>query len=161
MRFWLLALVWLPAGVVAVTLVRFGTTAGFAMHPADLPMAAASLALVAPCGLPLALGCRKLWRLVGGRPARLRHHRIDHHCGPARAGGHRTLCGVPQPAGLGRSMVLGPTGLSAAGHRPISIRGIPPSQSIWLRNSCVRGSLASVKNVAGGPCSTMTPRSVK
>ncbi len=42
MRFWLLALVWLPAGVVAVTLVRFGTTAGFAMHPADLPMAAAS-----------------------------------------------------------------------------------------------------------------------
>ena len=69
MRFWLLALVWLPAGVVAVTLARFGTTAGFAMHPADLPMAAASLALVAPCGLPLALGCRKLWRLGRRRTA--------------------------------------------------------------------------------------------
>lgn len=32
---------------------------------------------------------------------------------------------------------------------------------IWLRNSLVRGSLAFLKNVAGGPCSTMTPRSVK
>ena len=26
-------------------------------------MAAASLAVLAPCGLPLALGCRRLWRL--------------------------------------------------------------------------------------------------
>ena len=34
-------------------------------------------------------------------------------------------------------------------------------QRIWLRNSWVRGSFASVKKVAGGPCSTMTPRSVK
>ena len=40
-------------------------------------------------------------------------------------------------------------GPGGAGHR------------IWLRNSWVRGSLASVKNVAGGPCSTMIPLSVK
>ena len=29
----------------------------------SLPMSAGSLALVVPCGLPLALGCRRLWRL--------------------------------------------------------------------------------------------------
>ncbi len=34
-------------------------------------------------------------------------------------------------------------------------------QRIWLRNSWVRGSRAFSKNVAGGPCSTMTPPSVK
>jgi hypothetical protein len=34
-------------------------------------------------------------------------------------------------------------------------------QRIWLRNSLVRGSLASSKKVAGVPCSTITPRSVK
>ena len=32
---------------------------------------------------------------------------------------------------------------------------------IWLRNSRVRGSFAFLKKVAGGPCSTITPRSVK
>ena len=32
---------------------------------------------------------------------------------------------------------------------------------IWLRNSRVLGSRASVKKVDGGPCSTITPRSVK
>ncbi len=69
MRFWLLAFLWLPAGVVAVTLARFGMAYGFAIHPANLPMAAASLALVAPCGLPLALGCRTLWRLGHRRTA--------------------------------------------------------------------------------------------
>lgn len=33
--------------------------------------------------------------------------------------------------------------------------------SICERNSRVRGSLGSLKKVSGGPCSTMTPRSVK
>ena len=28
-----------------------------------VPMLAGSLVIVAPCGLPLALGCRRLWRL--------------------------------------------------------------------------------------------------
>ena len=69
LRFWLLALLWLPAGVVAITLARFGLADGLAVHTAELPMAAVSLAVVAPCGLPLALGCRRLWRLGRRRTA--------------------------------------------------------------------------------------------
>ena len=65
--FWALALLWLPAGVVAQALVRFGAEtgphAGAGLSAAMLPMLAASLVLVAPCGLPLALGCRRVWRL--------------------------------------------------------------------------------------------------
>ena len=65
--FWALALLWLPAGVVAQALMRFlpetGTQAGPGLSAAMLPMLAGSLVLVAPCGLPLALGCRRLWRL--------------------------------------------------------------------------------------------------
>ena len=65
--FWALALLWLPAGVVAQALVRFlpetGIQADAGLPAAMLPMLAASLVLVAPCGLPLALGCRRVWRL--------------------------------------------------------------------------------------------------
>ena len=65
--FWALALLWLPAGVVAQALVRFGAEtgpqAGSGLSPTMLPMLAASLVVVAPCGLPLALGCRRVWRL--------------------------------------------------------------------------------------------------
>ena len=65
--FWALALLWLPAGVVAQALVRFvpetGPHAGPGLSPTMLPMLAATLVLVAPCGLPLALGCRRVWRL--------------------------------------------------------------------------------------------------
>ena len=65
--FWALALLWLPAGVVAQALVRFlpetGPQADAGLSPAMLPMLAGSLVLVAPCGLPLALGCRRVWRL--------------------------------------------------------------------------------------------------
>ena len=61
--FWLVALLWLPAGVLAQAAVRFGTSHGaFAAHGEWLA-ALGSLAPVAPCGLPLALGCRRLWRL--------------------------------------------------------------------------------------------------
>ncbi len=55
------ALLWLPAGIVALTLVR-----GFA-----LPAQAADwlqLAITAPCGLPLAFAWRAL-RRAGRRPA--------------------------------------------------------------------------------------------
>ena len=66
-RFWALALLWLPAGLVAQAVVRFGTDFGPAAEPgvwlATVPMMAGSLVPVAPCGLPLALGCRRLWRL--------------------------------------------------------------------------------------------------
>ena len=65
--FWALALLWLPAGVVAQALVRFlpetGPQAGPGLSPTMLPMLAGSLVVVAPCGLPLALGCRRVWRL--------------------------------------------------------------------------------------------------
>ena len=66
-RFWTLALLWLPAGVVATTVFRFGADGGPAAEPgmwlAAVPMMVGSLVPVAPCGLPLALGCRRLWRL--------------------------------------------------------------------------------------------------
>ena len=65
--FYLLALLWLPAGVVASALFRFGVagtlrewllplTAG----PAGLPLA--ERIAIAPAGLPLALACRRLHR---------------------------------------------------------------------------------------------------
>ena len=56
--FWRLAPLWLPAGVVAAV-VGFVAEAVRASEPVPLvtmaPMMAASLVLVAPCGLPLAL----------------------------------------------------------------------------------------------------------
>ena len=66
-RFWALALLWLSAGVIVQTVVRFAPEPGPAAEPgmwlAMAPMMAGSLLPVAPCGLPLALGCRRLWRL--------------------------------------------------------------------------------------------------
>ena len=70
--FWALAVLWLPAGVAAQAAIRFGAEGGAPWSPdrgAELLMAAGSLALVAPCGLPLALGCRRLWRLGHRRRA--------------------------------------------------------------------------------------------
>ena len=65
--FWPLALLWLPAGIVAQAAVRFGPDAVAAgrLGPwlATMAMEGVSLALFVPCGLPLALGCRRLWRL--------------------------------------------------------------------------------------------------
>ncbi|MCY4237977.1 MAG: hypothetical protein OXC93_06455 [Rhodospirillaceae bacterium] len=67
--FWPLALLWLPAGVVAQTALRFGAS-GVAFADAGEAMAAlGSLAVTVPCGLPLALGCRRLWRLGYRRAA--------------------------------------------------------------------------------------------
>ncbi|MDE0446249.1 MAG: hypothetical protein OXH96_06200 [Spirochaetaceae bacterium] len=53
--FSLLALLWLPAGVVASALIR-----GLGVPPE--PRALLSLLPVAPAGLPLALACRRLHR---------------------------------------------------------------------------------------------------
>ena len=79
--FWPLALLWLPAGVVAQAALRFGpSAAAFAASPEALA-ALGSLAVTVPCGLPLALGCRCLRRL-GYRPLGL-------GCG------HRAGLGVP------------------------------------------------------------------
>ena len=54
------SLVWLPAGIAATSVLR-----GFGL--AVEPQAWFSLIVIAPCGLPLALACRRLWRL--GYPA--------------------------------------------------------------------------------------------
>ena len=66
-RFWLLALLWLPAGVMATAALRRpleeGLAVDFGIGPTPALTAAGSLVLVAPCGLPLALACRRLWRL--------------------------------------------------------------------------------------------------
>ena len=70
--FWPLALLWLPAGVAAQAAVRFLPSAVPPGDPHFWPAAltaAGSLVLVAPCGLPLALGCRRLWRLRHRRAA--------------------------------------------------------------------------------------------
>ena len=63
--FWPLALLWLPGGVALQAAVRFLPETGAApgMWAATSLMAMASLAVLALCGLPLALGCRRLWRL--------------------------------------------------------------------------------------------------
>ncbi len=67
--FWPLALLWLPAGVVAQAVIRFGPSAvGFA-DSGEALAALGSLAVAVPCGLPLALGCRCLWRLGYRRAA--------------------------------------------------------------------------------------------
>ena len=70
--FWLLALLWLPTGVMATAAVRFGPGTGSAppgMWVMAMVMSAGSLVFVAPCGLPLALGCRRVWRLGYRRSA--------------------------------------------------------------------------------------------
>ena len=72
-RFWVLALLWLPAGVMVQAAMRF--MPGYVSHwdPYMLlqmsMMMIMSLLPVAVCGLPLALGCRKLWRLGHVRAA--------------------------------------------------------------------------------------------
>ena len=70
--FWPLALLWLPVGIAAQAVVRFPLVAGSPSDPHFGPAvltAAGSLVVVAPCGLPLALGCRRLWRLRYRRSA--------------------------------------------------------------------------------------------
>ena len=61
--FWPLALLWLPAGVVAQAALRFGPSAGGFADSGEALAALESLAIAVPCGVPLALGCRRLRRL--------------------------------------------------------------------------------------------------
>ena len=65
-----LASVWLPVGVLVQAVVRFLPEMDGVPYPGMWMMAAivsaSSLVVLAPCGLPLALGCRRFWRL--GRP---------------------------------------------------------------------------------------------
>ena len=67
--FWPLALLWLPAGVVAQAVLRFEPSAGAFADGGEAMAALGSLAVTVPCGLPLALGCRRLRRLGYRRAA--------------------------------------------------------------------------------------------
>ena len=61
--FWPLALLWLPAGVVAQAMLRFGGSAVAFADSAEAMAVLGSFAITAPCGMPLALGCRCPQRL--------------------------------------------------------------------------------------------------
>ena len=67
--FWPFALLWLPAGIVAQAALRFGPAAGAFADAGEAVAALGSLAVAVPCGLPLALGCRRLRRLGYRRAA--------------------------------------------------------------------------------------------
>ena len=67
--FWPLALLWLPVGVVAQAALRFGPSVGAFADSGEAMAALVSLAVTVPCGLPLALGCRRLRRLGYRRAA--------------------------------------------------------------------------------------------
>ncbi len=68
-KFWLLALAWLPAGIVAVSLARGVAPPITPETLFMLPVALLSLAVTAPCGLPLALAFRGIWRTGSTRAA--------------------------------------------------------------------------------------------
>ena len=68
--FYAAALLWLPVGVVATAVVRFGPTAVVPGEwPTAIAMAASSLIVAAVCGLPLAFACRRLGRIGHPRAA--------------------------------------------------------------------------------------------
>ncbi len=68
-EFWLLALLWLPAGLIGQAAIRFTASSGLFSGSGEMFAALGSLVPIAPCGLPLALGCRCLWRLGYRRAA--------------------------------------------------------------------------------------------
>ena len=71
--FWTLALLWLSAGLAATSIVRFAPLDAPAPEPwmwmSVVLVSALTLLAMAPCGLPLALGCRGVWRLGYRRAA--------------------------------------------------------------------------------------------
>ncbi len=60
LKLWLPALLWLPGGIIAEEVLRAGSVYGMMT-----PLAVLELSAVAPCGLPLALACRRLARSGG------------------------------------------------------------------------------------------------
>ena len=71
--FRMLALLWLPAGLATTPLVRFAPPGASSPEPwmwmSVVLVSAWTLLVMAPCGLPLALGCRGVWRLGNRRAA--------------------------------------------------------------------------------------------
>ena len=111
-RFWVLALLWLPAGTVVQAIVRFGADTGPVAEPglwlATAPMMAVSLLPVSPCGLPLALGCRRLWWL-------------GYRCGAWMAG-----------IGLGAATVAGSVVAGLLGPIAIALCAVLLSVPVWI-----------------------------
>ncbi len=68
-RFWVLGLLWLPVGIWVLTAMRFMPPTEPGEWLLKTLIQSWSLAPVAPCGLPLALACRWLWRLEFRRTA--------------------------------------------------------------------------------------------
>ncbi|MCY4382610.1 MAG: hypothetical protein OXE44_05605 [Nitrospinae bacterium] len=64
LKFWMPALLWLPAGMTAVEVLRTGSAYGM-----RTPSSLVELPAAAPFGLPLALVCRRLGRLGYPGPA--------------------------------------------------------------------------------------------
>ena len=104
--FWPLALLWLPAGVVAQAVVRFGSIDAAFGGPGELVAVLGSLAPVVPCGLALALGCRRLWRL-----------------------GYRR---VAWAAGVGLGALTIPVVVFAGLLGPLAIAAVVVSLPVWL-----------------------------
>ena len=63
--FWVLALLWLPTAIMVMAAARFGPESVISA----MATGAWSAVPVVPCGLPLALGCRLIWRLGYRRAA--------------------------------------------------------------------------------------------
>ena len=57
LKFWMPALLWLPAGMIAGEVLRAGSAYGV-----KTPLALVELLLAVPFGVPLALACRRLTR---------------------------------------------------------------------------------------------------
>ena len=55
LKLWLPALLWLPAGIMAEEVLRAGS-----MEGVNTPLAVLELLPAAPCGIPLALACKRL-----------------------------------------------------------------------------------------------------
>ncbi len=69
-KFWSMSLAWLPVGIVGVSLARGVAPPLTPETLFMLPTALLSLAMAAPCGLPLALAVRGIWRTGSTRAAR-------------------------------------------------------------------------------------------
>ncbi len=95
--FWFLAFIWLPAGFVAQAAIRFAESPGLFADSGEVFAALGSLALVAPCGLPLALACRCLWHLGYRRAAWVTG----------------VALGIPTVAGAVLAGLLGPVAVAA------------------------------------------------
>ena len=162
--FWALALLWLPAGIVAQALVRFlpetGPYAGAGLSPTMLPMLVGSLVVVAP--LRPAAGARMPARVAARLPARgrvgLDRARRGHRGGvgggrAARPGRDRGLCDSAQSAGVGNLVVAREARLTAEGGGPAAQQGgacaVPGG---WVIPGPGSGFMPAARGVAPDGC---------